>query len=347
MLRRLLPLLPPLLLLTACAAASDRGDERIIRVLDPPIVVGEMFASRPADLDAGHFTLMHPTDLRVQGDTVIVVDNGSDRIVLFDPALQPLGDFGRSGFGPGELEAPLYVQVWNDQYVVGEGNSQRLSFFDRNGEFVRMLRLPGSLGFFDFGDDGTLYIASRDPEHYLTAISPDGNVRRFARRPDGIYGPEDRDEYGLPRSAGWELVAVTDGGRIHVVDNHLGLLLRYDTAGDLQLMKELPPELLQPLRKERDEFVGAFVKRGVRVLAAPLMKGLTVNPDGSLFLLFRVDDVAGAVLDPVDYSSRLVQMPPNPVHEKLVLNASAAVIRGDTLYAVADFGLHAFHLRVP
>src|SRR5690606_23963989 len=123
--------------------------------------------------------------------------------------------------------------------------------------------------------------------------------------------------------------------------------LRYDTAGDLQLMKELPPELLQPLRKERDEFVGAFVKRGVRVLAAPLMTGRTVNPDGSLFILFRVDDVAGAVLDAVDYSARLVQMPPNPAHEKLVPNASAAVIRGDTRYAVADFGLHAFHLRVP
>lgn len=336
----------PLVLLVGCSAASDRSDDRVIRVLDPPIVVGELFASRPAEEDAGHYTLYRPTDLRVHGDTVVLLDTGNDRVITFDPELRPIAEFGRSGAGPGEFQVPFYAQVWNDQYVIGELSTQRISFFTLEGEFIRSVRLPGSLGSFALGDDGTIYLASPEPNHYLLTISPDGAIRPFARRPDGIYTPEDMDDLGRPRSAGRELVAVTDGA-IHVVENHLGLLLQYDTLGELRHWRELPREIIESLRNQRDEIVGGLAKQGIRVVSAALLKGLTVNPDGSLFLLFGADDVAGAVLDPVDYTARLIRMPQYPIYERLVLRASAAVIQGDTLYAIADHGLHAFRLVVP
>ena len=90
--------------------------------------------------------LADPTDAVVAGDSLYVVDNGNDRIVVLDARTGALQNtFGRRGSGPGEMAGPrgIAVDAAPQLWVVDTGN-RRLVRFAPDGTFLGVVDLPWS-----------------------------------------------------------------------------------------------------------------------------------------------------------------------------------------------------------
>ncbi len=289
-------------------------------------------------------TLSALVDLRLIGDSVVVIEDDKSRLLVLDDHLNVHQTVGRYGAGPGELEGPQDLAIWNGMYAVSDIVSQRITVFNRDGTLSHSMTVPQGPASFDIDSAGTMYVVSRSRDFYLQAIKSLGRGarRNLALRPMELHGRKDLRD-GKPNALGTELVAVTKGREIHVFDNQIGLLTKFDTAGNRVLMRRLPNEYLQELREMR----GAAVKEIRRPWAVvPLIKDMTVTPDGKLFLLFNAGQVFGLLVDPSDYSARALQMPASPDDAEPIRTAHSAVLGRNKVYVVNRLGYSAHLFRV-
>lgn len=314
-----------------------------MHVARPPLVAGPLLRQRLASLTDDSFGFSQPTGFTIRDDALTVVDTGNDRLVVLDLELQPRRTIGRSGAGPGEFQVPLHLEVWNGRYVVGELTNQRLSFF-KDGSYLKSLALPAGLGAFGLGADQTAYVASHASGHYLWAVDSLGKARPLAARALEYYRAADRDERGLPRGVGTELVAVTGGDIIHVLDNQLGVLLKYDSSGRQLLARSLPPQIRARLIQERQMMLDGLHKSGIQVLAAPLIKSMIQEGSDQLLLLFGAGELFGLLVHAGDYTARLLRVPSPSGVWTPVTRATAARIRGGTLYVLDQNGIYVYAL---
>ena len=78
------------------------------------------------------------------------------RVVVFDASGNFVREFGSMGEGPGEFNMPTGVAVLRDGTTVVEDLSLRhraYQLFDANGEFLRMVRMRGRIGYHDLLPD--------------------------------------------------------------------------------------------------------------------------------------------------------------------------------------------------
>ena len=76
------------------------------------------------------------------------------RVVVFDASGNFVREFGSMGEGPGEFNMPTEVAVLRDGTTVVEDLRHRAyQLFDANGEFLRMVRMRGSIGYHDLLPD--------------------------------------------------------------------------------------------------------------------------------------------------------------------------------------------------
>jgi DNA-binding beta-propeller fold protein YncE len=125
-------------------------------------------------------------DVAVGGGLVAATD--TYQILLFDGEGRLLGQFGKPGRGPSDLDHPNGVAVSEEGDVyVADSNHNRLSAFDRDGElFWTVGRIPEGIsdtGEREFGlprgvamvDDGTILVADSF-DFDLKRVSRDGEV---------------------------------------------------------------------------------------------------------------------------------------------------------------------------
>jgi hypothetical protein len=282
-------------------------------------------------------------DLRFAGDSVVAIDNENGRVLILDSVLNSRGVIGRQGAGPGELENPQELSLWNGMYVVSDAVSQRVTFFRPNGGYAHSVRAPQGTTSFDLDARGTLYLVSCDRTHYLDAIPGlgKGARRRMAARPLDLYGRDDLLK-GVPRGLCAELVVVTRGGEIHVFDNQLGLLTKFDSTGRVLVRRRLPDEHLRNLRQRRREIWKDLRRPDATV---PLVKDMTLTPDGQIFLLFNSGTVFGLVVDPSSYTAIPLHLPSAATDAKPIVTARAAVLGGNAVHLVNEMGYSAHPLR--
>ena len=76
------------------------------------------------------------------------------RVVVFDASGNFVREFGSMGEGPGEFNMPTGVVVMRDGTTVVEDLRHRAyQLFDANGEFLRMVRMRGRIGYHDLLPD--------------------------------------------------------------------------------------------------------------------------------------------------------------------------------------------------
>ena len=76
------------------------------------------------------------------------------RVVVFDASGNFVREFGSMGEGPGEFNMPTAVAVMRDGTTVVEDLKHRAyQLFDANGEFQRMVRMRGRIGYHDLFPD--------------------------------------------------------------------------------------------------------------------------------------------------------------------------------------------------
>lgn len=116
--------------------------------------------------------LYQPRSVGVAPDgRIFVLDAGNHRVVVFDPAGEPLAAFGRSGEGPGEFQRPWYLAVTGEQVIVHDINTRRVSFFDLDGNLFSEQAPEGTFqpqAILAHGDD--LIVANAHPVFLIPGV---------------------------------------------------------------------------------------------------------------------------------------------------------------------------------
>jgi len=135
----------PALVLVACSASVESTDCTLpaadgTRVIEySPVTAAERTERLQLERDLGltgafdtPFYRPRAIALAPNGD-IFVLDEGNDRIVVFDRDGSPLRQFGRAGQGPDEFQDPDAIAVVGGTVVVHQGRQRRIGVFSVEG----------------------------------------------------------------------------------------------------------------------------------------------------------------------------------------------------------------------
>src|SRR5690606_28867925 len=280
------------LLLAGCFGAGE-ADAPLLRIAGEPIEVGRVLHRNEAALDDDSLGLYRVRDLALLGDTIVLID-GNDRVLFLTSDLRVVRTFGRKGSGPGELNGAQNIRRWGERLVISDGHNRHITFFDRDGNAERTESVPdlALTSRFAIATDGTLYFYRPTEEHYLVRVRDGGRPEPFARRParrDDL--PRLRMPFGFPDLiATMDHFAITPDGRVHVLDNLTGMLLRYSPAGELETARMvLTKKQIEEYRRGAQAF---RVGSGRRPSQALLFIGMRVNETTGELVVRLASDAA-------------------------------------------------------
>lgn len=173
---------------------------------------------RLGSLDGEHDAFGRVMDATLdRAGRILVADDQSHQVVVFERNGRYVGRVGRRGRGPGELESPWRVATdASDSIFVWDMAQARISVFGRDLVFRRAFAVPPrwTVGSIHFLPDGRLLVAAygRGERGTLHVLSRTGTVER-------TFGPG----FNAPDLAGYEgsllggTAEVADGGIVYSV----------------------------------------------------------------------------------------------------------------------------------
>lgn len=154
--------------------------ERVERLhIDRELTVGEAFGVP--------FYRISGIALAATGE-LFVLDAGNHRVVVLDQQANALRQFGRSGPGPGEFQAPVAIAVVGNRIAVYQRMQRRINMFSFAGEHLEDHILERSFGFGEMIglDDNLLVVnASGTPVPIRPGLATTGRPWVV-----GVYAPE-------------------------------------------------------------------------------------------------------------------------------------------------------------
>ena len=119
-------------------------------------------------------------DLEVYKDSLFILDSASSRILQFiidNNKLKFIRSYGRFGQGPGDIEQPMQISIWND--ILSVKDQLGISFFDLNGSFIKRFRLFSPMTSFLFRDNQIYYATSNPLKKDLIEVYSSEGKRLF------------------------------------------------------------------------------------------------------------------------------------------------------------------------
>lgn len=274
---------------------------------------------RIGELDgAEEYTFGRVSSMTVDSDgTMYVLDQQALTVRVYDENGRHVRDIGRSGSGPGELKQPHSLDFTPDgRLAVRDFGNARINFYDRSGESVGTLTIPGGfftttpmqvdtlgriytsvvadriegqmfrVGYQRFGADGTIEDTIRTPRpdfqtQPLTARSPDGAGMSATSVPfsPGIQWTIDR--------GGNVVWAITSDYTIHTMQNDRPFrITRTIDAVPVQAAEKAAEEerVLRNMRRTQPNWSwqGAAIPD-----AKPFIGSVTVAHDGRIWVQVR------------------------------------------------------------
>jgi hypothetical protein len=272
------------------------------------------------------------------GDRLVVLETGNNRLVVFDDRHEPVAYLGREGSGPGEMRGGIDLAVWEDEYAVVEINNNRVSVFGADGAFVRSFAVPNGFTTLAYGPDGTIYVNAYDGANYLLAADREGTLRPFGERPWPLYGDEVMVR-PASQAGGRFFVTAAASGMIYVYDHILTALVELDSAGQVRGLHRLPAAIVEGLLNQSALMAKDFGGGGRGATAA--ITDLSLTDDGRLLLLFPNVGAIGLLVDPGDFTARLIKWSPEFDPR---FGAGSGVLRGDTWYRLMGDEVRLFRL---
>lgn len=281
--------------------------------------------------------LFYPTDLLVLGDSIYIVDNGNDRVVVLDTHLRYLGTIGREGAGPGEFRAPTAIRPSPAGVIVVDMGNSRFTEFDRSGDVIRTFEAPSGLLQFGVSGTGALYVQSKTRKYHYVRIDGD-EVRELGVWP---HAPEGEGAPLLPET---QTVEVTAGDTVHVFDEKDALLYKYSPEGRLIMRRRLPPSLHDSIVADTEKLISGLRRAGYRVVDSWFSGDFARTSADELLLIVASGETVGLVIDPRTYAARRLLAPvergsPRP------FKSSAVALVDSVLYMLRDESIFAYRVR--
>ncbi|MBI4807611.1 MAG: tetratricopeptide repeat protein [Nitrosomonadales bacterium] len=168
--------------------------------------------------------LKHPEAVAVSGETVYVVDSGTEQVVMYALASGKYqGSFGSKASGlVGDflLDEPQGIAVHEGVVYVADTGNERIQLFGINGVFLTTLALSGSAGMekeYKLGEPADIAV---DTEGRIYVRDEDTKTVK-------VYGPNGAYLRALPKTGKPVALYVAEDG-IYVADEGSFAILKYD-----------------------------------------------------------------------------------------------------------------------
>jgi len=95
-----------------------------------------------------HYSYYLPEDIAVDGEgNIYVLDAGNNRVVKYDSGWNYVGEVGRKGQGPGDLNGPISIDIDNQgNLYISETMNRRMQVFSSDLKSIRTIRLSQGTG---------------------------------------------------------------------------------------------------------------------------------------------------------------------------------------------------------
>ena len=91
---------------------------------------------------------------------IYISDSKARTIFKFDLDGNFLARIGREGQGPGEFHNPWRIRLSDDFLIVSDNNNRRIQFLDKNGIYIKSIKLKGRAPWdIAFNDNGLIFVA--------------------------------------------------------------------------------------------------------------------------------------------------------------------------------------------
>ncbi len=176
------------------------------------------------------------SDYAMYNGCLFIVDNQSNRILKFklsENALEFMGFIGKPGQGPGDLERPLIISIWNN--IIAVRDQSGISLFSMDGRFINKFRLfSPTLSFAFF--DGRIYCAAPNPNaaNLIEVYSDEGKMLFSFADKNSIL-----PNYRIAKAANsliaektvFEGKLIADKNGLYYINQRFGKLLKYSYSG--------------------------------------------------------------------------------------------------------------------
>ena len=118
--------------------------------------------------NANDYIFMPINDMEILGEVIYGVENRGHKVIAFKmefPQIKYDFEIGQLGQGPGDLQLPLSISIWENEIAIKEEGF--ISFFKKNNEFSGKFRVSSPHKCFLFCDDKIYWVNPNLKENYL------------------------------------------------------------------------------------------------------------------------------------------------------------------------------------
>ena len=168
---------------------------------------------------------------------IYALDNRQHVIIKLDSSGRLVSRIGRQGQGPGELQWPAWIQVWNKAIFVADNTS--ISVFNLEGHFQRRFRRFHKLISMAVSND-RVFLAETGDDKIINVYNYEGKkLFSFGNK----YSVDYAIYKGWPTEAidGWinHGILVCSGSKIYFITSLFGDIFAYDLKGNLVASKSI------------------------------------------------------------------------------------------------------------
>ena len=171
-----------------------------------------------------------PSDLAVGPDgRYYLVDGVNHRILVLNSSGKVTATFGTFGTGPGQLNAPMGIDIMGREVFVADTGNHRIQIFDLTGRHIRQFKVPSGPG--EKPSDPVDVLASGLKDHIYVSDNDNHKIKVFDakgryRKSWGGFG-EEAGEFRYPA-----MLAVNSSNEVLVVDVLNTRVQKFDPFGN-------------------------------------------------------------------------------------------------------------------
>jgi len=215
-------------------------------------------------------------DLEVYEDFLFIVDNDYDRVLQFlikNKKLEFIRAYGRSGQGPGDIELPIQISIWNDTLAIKD--QLGVSFFDLDGSYLNRFRLFSPMISFLFWNN-SIYHAYANPQKadLIEVFSTEGKRLFTFGEKKSFFNINYSFKKGMsPVSTELiilDCILLSDGEFIYCMNRRFGTVAKFTVSGEKISVTNIISQLGKNEESKANENLKLFIEKGYDLKAAKM-----------------------------------------------------------------------------
>jgi hypothetical protein len=230
--------------------------------------IGKQLSMRQLEpIDAGHYFKM-PSDIVAFEDTIYITDNFKHKLLVYDLSsdLHFSKVIGQPGQGPGDLNLPIELSIWENMIAVKDQIG--FSFFTFDGQFISKFRSFGPWVSFVYLKDEIFNINIKpNSSHLISVYSMEG--KKIAKIGNKYLAVNWRVNNNLHQHLAEKILyagkLLSDGEFVYYINMNFGNVIKFSVDGKVIKEGDISPnfgEMGKFIKTKNEE----RLKNGIKII---------------------------------------------------------------------------------